>query len=297
MLYFSQMKFARYFSFFIFWAMAIFPFNSFGGTYHREDSTQIKVVTYNIRYSNPADSLNSWDNRKVAIIAQMRAFDADFIGIQEGLYSQVKEMDSLLGDEWQWLGVGRDDGQFKGEFSALFYRSDRFKVLMENTFWLSPTPNQPSKGWDAALPRIVTFGQFEHRKTHNKWMVFNTHFDHVGNIARNESVKLIYSKMKPWIKEGIPVLLTGDFNLPPHSKPIQWLSKKLNDTHVKMHALNDVRGTFNGFSKQIQSGPRIDYIFYSHVLQCLNYQVDYQVRGPYLYYSDHYPIISTFKTP
>lgn len=291
------MKFDRIAFYLFFWAIQCCPIQIFSQSIISKENS-ITIVTYNIRYSNPGDSLNSWENRKLALVEQVKSYNPDFVNIQEGLIQQVWDMDSLLGENWAWIGVGRDDGKNKGEFSAIFYRSDRFNNLNQQTKWLSSTPDVPSKGWDAALPRIVTYGRFKPRNSEIAFWIFNTHFDHVGTIARKESVKLIHDIILETNVTGESTLITGDFNSDPTSEPILWMSAKWKDFHLSCagnQAQNDSRGTFNGFSKVASAGNRIDFIFGSHNVNCLNYFIDYRLRGFQLYYSDHYPVIAQFQ--
>ena len=119
-------------------------------------------MTYNIRYDNPGDGINSWDNRKEFVSLLMRFHGADIVCIQEGLVQQVRYLHNAL-EGFDFCGVGRDDGKEAGEFSAIYFRKEMFDLLADSTFWLSLTPARPSKGWDAALPRIVTWAHFKAR--------------------------------------------------------------------------------------------------------------------------------------
>ncbi len=260
-------------------------------------NSQIKIVTYNIRYANSTDGLNDWEHRSAEISKQISDFNADFIGLQEALYLQIKMVQNKLGSLYEHIGVGRDFGDSIGEHCPLFYRSDIYQRVNHNaltTFWLSETETVPSKSWDAALPRIATGDLFENRLTKNQIYVLNTHFDHIGNEARINSMKLIYNKLKPYLDSGIAVVLLGDFNLQPDSKPIQWISTKLSDCrNSSLHAQMNGEGTkhtFNGF-KLTPTGPIIDYVFTSSNLYTDYYEVDHHMRGEGLFYSDHYPVL------
>src|SRR5690606_30892427 len=189
----------------------------------------LEVMTYNIRYDNPGDAPNHWDNRKEFLISQLRYHAPDVLGTQEGLVHQLRDIDRGLAN-YAYFGVGRDHGDEKGEFTAIFYNTDKLELISESTFWLSPTPDIPSKGWDAALPRICTYGIFERRVDGSRFMVFNTHFDHVGTKAREESSKLILEKMKELNSGGLPTVLCGDLNLESEDRK----STRLNSSHVKI---------------------------------------------------------------
>ena len=168
----------------------------------------MRVMTYNIRYDNPADSLDNWAYRKDFVASMIRYHDPDIVGIQEGLMHQVDTLAALL-PEYRWSGKGRDDGLNAGKFAAIFYRSDRYKLLAENTFWLSPTPDTPSKGWDAALNRIATWVKLKDLRSDRTLFVFNTHFDHQGITAREESARLLIREIRR-IAGKEPVIVTGE---------------------------------------------------------------------------------------
>ncbi len=150
-----------------------------------QNERPLSAMSYNIKYDNPSDTLNSWDNRRDQIVNLISFYEPDFLGTQEGLYHQIQFLDNHL-TKMQWIGVGRADGAKEGEFSAIFYNTDRFELVAnsDSTIWLSKTPDVPSKSWDAALPRILTWGKFRDRKTGNYVFVFNTHFDHRGERAQ-----------------------------------------------------------------------------------------------------------------
>lgn len=207
----------------------------------------LKVITYNIRYDNPKDGEDRWDNRKDFLTDQIKFYEPDFLGTQEGLLHQVSFIDSAL-SQYDYIGVGRNSGKTEGEFTAVFYNSEKFNVIKHSTFWLSETPDVPSKGWDAALNRICTYGLFEDKSTKEKVWIFNTHFDHRGVKARSNSAKLIVEKIKELNKEDYPVVFMGDLNLEPETEAIQYLSNELNDTKTSnSKVVFGPIGTFNGF--------------------------------------------------
>jgi endonuclease/exonuclease/phosphatase family metal-dependent hydrolase len=256
---------------------------------------ELRIMSYNIRYDNPGDGPNSWPNRKDYLIRQVAHYAPDVVGTQEGLIHQLEEMDQGL-EKYTFFGVGRDNGGKEGEYSAVFYREDRLELVRQETFWLSETPEKPSKGWDAALNRVCTYGLFRHRQTGQSFYVFNTHFDHIGEQARLESVNLIIEKIKEFNREGVPSILTGDLNLEPESAPIKKLASTLEDTYT--HAGDNVYGpvgTFNGFNCDAPQDRRIDYIFTS--------PGDFEVTGQATlgevtgsgFPSDHFPVMADLK--
>ena len=253
------------------------------------------IMTYNIRYDNPGDGINSWSQRRTWLVSQIRTADAGIVGIQEGLYRQVIFLDSAL-TGYLHIGVGREDGKKKGEFSAIYYDSKRFRALRSSTFWLSETPDRVSKGWDAALERICTWGLFEDRKSHRRFWVFNTHFDHMGEQARLHSAELILSRIKSLNTKGYPVLLTGDFNAGPGSAPITLLSEALIDSKSADKSMTMMPdGTFNGFDTTKTATERIDFIFSGkNGISILNYGVGRERRGD-RFASDHYPVVAVIR--
>jgi len=249
----------------------------------------ISVLTYNIRYDTPADGDDAWPKRRNFLARQLRFHAPDVFGIQEGLKSQVDYLQEQL-PAYTYVGVGRDDGREAGEYSALFFRTDRFRALESGTFWLSPKPDTVSKGWDAALPRICTWALLEDTVAGRKLWVFNTHFDHVGQEARSASAKLILTKIEEKNVEGYPVVLLGDFNAGPGSAPVRIITETLRD--ARDHSEEPIfgpQGTFNGFRFSEPVELRIDYIFVSPDLAVRKYAVLSDSREC-RYPSDHLPV-------
>lgn len=226
-------------------------------------SQNVKVMSYNIRFDNPNDGENKWSLRKEFLANQIQFYQPDFIGTQEGKLHQLQYLDSTL-TEYNFIGRGRDNSENQGEFSALFYNSKKYKVVNQATFWLSETPNQVSKGWDAQLERICTYGLFEELKTKKQFYVFNTHFDHVGVAARLNSAKEIVEKIKEINTKNLPLVLTGDFNSEPTSDAYLYLASNLNDTRSSSKSPSfGPAGTFNNFEFHKPVTLLIDFIFTS----------------------------------
>src|SRR5690606_14028040 len=173
---------------------------------------KLNVASYNIRYANPDDAKrgDGWERRVPVIASQVHFFDFDLMGVQEALARQLEDLDKLL-IEYDRIGVGREDGKTGGEYSAIFYKKDRFRLLDHDTFWLSETPEKPSKGWDAALNRICTWGKFRDKESKKEFFYFNLHMDHRGQEAREKSTLLVLEKIRE-IAGKAPVFLSGDFN-------------------------------------------------------------------------------------
>lgn len=235
--------------------LTFFSTGLFGQTY--------KIMTYNIRYDNPNDGENQWSNRKDFLSNQIAFNEPDVFGIQEGLHHQVTYLNNSL-PHYKYVGVGRDDGKTKGEYSAIFYNARRLKVVQHATFWLSETPNKISVGWDASMERICTYALFEDVNNQQFFWVFNNHFDHIGTEARLQSTKLIVKKIAALNTKNYPVFVTGDLNLRPESKPIQYLAKVMNDSRtISISRPFGPEGTMNGFKFNRPVTSRIDYIFTS----------------------------------
>lgn len=267
-------------------ALFIIPKTSFSQT--------TNLISFNIRYDNTSDTINNWNKRKASLASLIQHYDADIVGIQEGLHHQVDYLNNTL-NGFSYVGVGRDDGQQKGEYSAIFYNSDKFIVLKTNTFWLSETPEKVSVGWDASMERICTYALFENVTSKKQFYVFNTHFDHRGMQARVNSAELIYKKIKEINTSDLPVILMGDLNLTPDTEPIQFLKKHLTDAMgISKKPFYGPIGTFNGFDQDRIMENRIDYIFVNNI-EVLSYtHIDDRMANN-MHISDHLPVLMTLK--
>jgi len=251
---------------------------------------KINVMTYNIRYDNPGDGVNNWDNRKKDVVELIGKYTPVIFCIQEGLQNQVRYIDSCF-ENYSYIGVGREDGHQKGEYSAIFYDTTMFSVLNNSTFWLSKTSDTVSVSWDAALERICTFSLFLQNETGKQFWVFNTHFDHIGKSARKHSAKLIKNKITELNNQDLPVILTGDLNTKPGSRPIRILEKKLQRADQISEAKpRGPSGTFTGFESGSLPGEHIDYIFVSNFLVS-NYTHISDKKKDNLFISDHLPVL------
>lgn len=223
------------------------------------------VGSYNIRYHNADDDKagNVWAKRCQVICNQLNFEDPDIFGTQEVLYPQLGDLLKGL-DGYGYLGVGRDDGKQAGEYSAIFYKKERLKVLSDGHFWLSQTPEKPGLGWDAACVRICTWGEFEQRATGFKFYFFNLHMDHVGVTARREAAKLVVKRIKELAK-GAPVVLTGDFNVDQNDEiyAIFTQSGVLKDSYASARIRFAENGTFNDFDPANFTTSRIDHVLVS----------------------------------
>lgn len=234
------------------------------------------------------------------VASTIRYHDADMIGLQEARIEQVQDLADRL-PEYSWLGVGRDDGSMAGEFMAIFYRTDRFHVLEDSTFWLSQTPHKPGLGWDAAYIRTVTSGKFKDIQTNKMFYLLNTHFDNRGETARVNSAYQIMDYVNT-LEKDTPVLVTGDFNATPDSQPYRILTGNDQEgngqTLIDAIEISELRhhgptGTFSGFDITSLAGdlPRIDYIFVSEGVEVEKHATlsdSFDGKLP----SDHLPIVA-----
>lgn len=253
-------------------------------------SQNLKVMSFNIRLNLDSDKENSWTNREQDAIDLLNYYQPDYFGVQEALPEQMKDIKNGM-KNYDYVGVGRDDGKDKGEFSALFYDTEKLQVLKSGTFWLSETPEKPSKGWDAAYNRICTYAFFKDKKSKKEFLAMNIHFDHVGNVARVKSADLILKKAKEMNPKNLPVILSGDFNLTEESEPVKILSAQLKDTyyHSEKKHYGPV-GTFTGFNINEIPQNRIDYIFVKGFTIKSHRHINDR-RENLLYPSDHFPVL------
>ena len=267
--------------------------------------TPFTVATYNIRYANNGDSINGngWGQRYPYIAKLFQFHGFDIFGTEEGKYQQLQDLKTAM-PAYDYIGVGRDDGKTGGEFSAIFYRKDMFEVLDHGDFWLSTQTDHPNKGWDAALPRICTWGKFRMKTTGFIFVYYNLHMDHIGKQARTESAKLILQRIKD-MPEKLPVILSGDFNVDQFNDSYRLLNTSgvLQDSFDKAEFIYNSNGTFNNFNVDNWTNRRIDHIFLTNDFKVKKYGIltdtyqskttkndgeeTYQARTP----SDHYPVM------
>jgi len=258
---------------------------------------QLQVMTFNIRMNTASDSLNAWPFRKDKVASQILFHDVQLLGVQEALHGQMLDLQERL-PQFRYIGVGRDDGNTKGEYSAIFYDTTRLSVLNSATFWLSETPEViGSKGWDAAITRIVTWAKFRDKKSKKIFYAFNTHFDHIGKIARKESALLVLQKVKE-IAGNTPAIVTGDFNATPADEPIQVITDRSNPFRLtdakEISATKHYgpTGTFNGFKPKERDDQPIDYIFTRNKWKVLKHAtISQSWDGRFA--SDHFAVLAT----
>jgi len=257
---------------------------------------ELNIMTYNVRLNVQSDSLNAWPYRKDKLASVILFHQVNIVGVQEALPEQMDGLRERL-TKYKSLGVGREDGKNKGEYSAIFYDTTRLQVLQSQTFWLSQTPEVAgSKGWDAAITRIVTWAKFKDKKTKKVFFHFNTHFDHIGPEARRESAKMVLQKVKE-IAGNSPVVFTGDFNSRPSDEPIKIITDKNNPLHladtkeISQTPHYGPTGAFNGFQSKERDDDPIDYIFVKGEWKVLNHATISETWGG-RFASDHFAVFA-----
>jgi len=254
-------------------------------------SQEMTLMSYNIKYDNLNDTVNNWNNRKLAMVRLIKNYNPKIFGTQEALHHQITYLDNSL-TSYSYVGVGRDDGKEKGEYTAIHYDSTALKVLETGTFWLSETPDKVSIGWDAAMERICTYGLFQNKTTKKQFYVFNTHFDHIGKKARIKSAELIVKKMKAINTQKLPSVLMGDLNLTPQETTIVYLGKQLKDGYqITKKPFYGPSGTFSGFDWNMPLDKRIDYILVDGFSVESYLHIDDRMENN-KHISDHLPVIS-----
>lgn len=253
----------------------------------------LKLMTYNIRLDHDGDNEDNWHKRKKDFVSFIQSEKPDFLGVQEAFIHQSEYIYGALSD-YDYIGVGRDDGKQKGEIMGLYFLKDKWELMEDSTIWLSDTPHIPSKGWEANYYRTCTYGLFKN-KSGETIAVFNTHFDHEAELARKNSATLIKSFVQNKIKDKYYVLM-GDFNATPDTDIYKSLTDFFNDTYhqssVKKVAY---KGSFNGFKLHSGFERRIDYIFTSDAYSVLSYEMPAPLTKENRHLSDHFPIIVTIK--
>lgn len=284
--------------YFVYVLVIFFFFTS--GCIHKKDKDSIKVMTMNVRYDNPHDSINAWPERTPLFTRVISEEKPDILGLQEVLWHQYEAMDSAF-IEYSSVGVGRDDGARRGEMNPVFFRKERFDLVRTLTFWLSDTPELPgSRGWGASLPRIVTWVELVDKHDHKHLYFFNTHFAHDSDSARIMSSRILVKQVAK-IAAGYPFIVMGDFNLLPYSTGYSILTGPeesvplLKDSYfVSEKKPAGPTYTFNGFSDKPGTG-RVDFIFVKNGLRVLEHTTLIEKENQ-IYISDHWPVTASVST-
>ena len=249
-----------------------------------EGNDALKVMSYNIRLGSAQDGTNSWGLRYTATEEMLKDQKPDVFGVQEALEYQVRYIEDMCG--YESVGVGRENGKKEGEHMSIFWNKKTVSMLKWGTFWLSETPQKPSRGWDAACFRTATWALMKDKATGNKFYFINTHLDHEGKEAQNNGLKLIMDKIAEINDDGYPVVLVGDFNMEPSNPNFADLDASMQSAR-KIAEQTDSHATYNGWGK---SNTVIDYIYVSGFSSCPEYQTVTKRYADRKFVSDHYPI-------
>lgn len=261
---------------------------------HKKPDNSLTIVSFNVRSDNDgklSDGQNSWCYRQDASYDMFNEIEPDVCGIQEARIHQKYDLQmNTVG--YEFIGVGRDDGLNKGEHMLIAYMKKKVKLLDWGTYWLSETPDVPSKGWDAAYIRTATWAKFKHTATGREFFFVNTHLDNKGSEAKRNGLALIVDKMKSLNPDKLPVILTGDFNMTPGDEKMADLEKEMYSARTAAE-LTDDSPSFNEFGKGRYM--ILDYIYYCGFSTCKKFWVINQQFGSVPYISDHYPIATILE--
>lgn len=251
-----------------------------------QESEGLKVMSYNIRLGSAQDGTNSWALRYTATGEMLEDQKPDVFGVQEALEYQVRYIEEMCG--YESVGVGRENGKKEGEHMSIFWNKKAVSMLKWGTFWLSETPEKPSKGWDAECFRTATWALMKDKKTGKKFYFVNTHLDHKGTEAQKNGLKLIVDRIAEINPDGLPMVLTGDFNIEPKNPALKDLDARMQSAR-KIAVKTDDHATYNGWGK---SSTMIDYIYVSGFSSCPEYQTVTKRYEDRKFISDHYPIFA-----
>ncbi|PRD57382.1 endonuclease/exonuclease/phosphatase family protein [Sphingobacterium gobiense] len=258
-----------------------------------QPAAEFTVASFNLRMDTPRDSLNAWEYRKEMVKSLLIFHEIDIVGTQEGFIHQLRDINEIR--DFEYVGVGRDDGKMEGEHSAIFYNKNKFEMMDKGDFWFSETPDVPGLGWDAVCcNRICSWVKLQDKRNGKVFFVFNSHFDHQGVKAREESAKLLVNKVRE-IAADLPVIATGDFNSTPETQQIQTIKEQLSDAYeVSETQPYGPVGTTNSFDWHAPAKHRIDYVFLTDDVAVEKYGVlvdALDMRYP----SDHMPVVTKLR--
>ncbi len=275
--------------------LTVLAFMGCGAT--NKSDEPLRVLTFNIRMDTSADGDNQWSNRKDLAANLIKFHDVDIVGAQEVLNHQLTDLLSRL-PEYDYIGVGREDGKTKGEYAAVFYKKDRFELEDNGNFWLAEDKNAVGKkGWDAACERVATWGIFKDKLSGKKFFFLNTHLDHIGKVARHEGALLVLEEAAQ-LSKGLPVIVTGDFNAVPEDEPIKVLTNADDARHLThSRDIADLKygpeWTYHNYGQiPVEGRGWIDYVFVKGDIKVRSNGVLTDNEGN-LYPSDHCPVMAT----
>ncbi len=255
------------------------------------EAESLKVISYNIRMGVADDGENSWDARKPATIQMLNTLQPDIFGVQEAYDFQLSYINDNC-PQYSCFGVGRDDGSDEGEHMSIFYNNTKFECVEWGNYWLSETPDVPSFGWDAACRRTATWALLRDKESGREFFYVNTHLDHVGVQARINGLALIVDRIADMNPDGIPMILTGDFNVEPDDVCLADLNTKMKSARDAAE-VSDERPSYNGWGTD--SAAVIDHIYYSGFSKCRSFRVVDESFADVKYISDHYPVVAELE--
>ena len=278
-------------------------FSTFCAGQDAPQSSAFNVMSFNVRLATQADGDNYWENRKETLLEVVKESDPLLLGVQEALLPQKKYLDENL-KGYRSIGVGREDGKETGEIMAIFYKEDALELLDSGTFWLSETPEKPSKGWDAACFRTATWGKFKCKKTGKEFVYCNTHLDHVGTAAREKGAQLLLKKGWELTNHGeFPYFVTGDFNVTEKAEAYRAITQGVDDVPglfdtnkiAKEHEIAQ-NYTFHNWGKvKPENGSIIDFIFVNDRVKVEKFKINPVKHSNGRFASDHVSIVATLS--
>lgn len=246
----------------------------------------MRIMSFNIRCTNVGKA--TWESRIGIVSQSILVTHPDSLGVQEATPGWMSALKKTLGNEYAYVGVGRDDGKNEGEYSAVFYLKDRYDLLDSGTFWLSETPDRPSMGWDAVCKRVCSFACLKNKNTGKSYVHLNSHFDHIGVKARENSVKMILEKAAEY--PSLPVVFTADMNVIEGSEDYVQITTTgcLRDTkYLAPDTMNCL--TYHDTKPKLHQNEVIDYVLINSGFEAKTYKVMTEgIGGQYV--SDHFPI-------
>jgi endonuclease/exonuclease/phosphatase family metal-dependent hydrolase len=279
-----------------------------GGSRANAAGAELTVMSFNIRYGTADDGENRWERRRDMLFDLLRDEHADIVGLQEALHFQIQEILEAV-PRYRSVGVGRDDGKEKGEYSNILFDRERLEVLDSGTFWFSDTPDVPaSRSWGNRIPRICTWARFRPTAGGEVFFVYNVHLDHESQPSRERSVAALAEAIARRRPAGEPVIVTGDFNVDEQNRAIRWLlgergvdgmpprpqGVELVDTFRRLHPDATGVGTFTGFTFGNVNERKIDYVLVEPRIEVREARILHASRDG-RYPSDHFPVTARLR--
>jgi endonuclease/exonuclease/phosphatase family metal-dependent hydrolase len=278
-----------------------------GGSGGDAPLAELRITSSNIRYGTANDGINAWDERKALLFRVLTEQMFDSAGLQEALAFQLEELDTAL-PAYGRVGVGRDDGEEQGEFSAILYDETRYEAVASGTFWFSDTPEVPgSMSWGNTLPRICSWARLKHLETGRHYYHFNVHFDHLSQPSREKSSQLLAQRIAERPEQADPVVVTGDFNAEPDNLAITYLLGTamfenaqtpftVKDAWLELHAADTNSTTYHAWNGGMTGGTHIDYVMFGPGMTAKSAEIIFDHEAE-VYPSDHYPVSAVFTLP